>query len=171
MRKVRTPTGCCCDAPTEDVEFMRRAIALAGTNVAEGRGGPFGSVIVRDHRIVGEGVNSVTETCDPTAHAEIVAIRAACRELGVFSLAGCAIYTSCEPCPMCLSAIYWARIDRIFFGNTKKDAAAIGFDDHHIYREIVLPADQRVIPTTRLLAEEAIASFLAWDRIGDKVPY
>ena len=169
MRKVRTPTGCC--APTEDVEFMRRAIALAGTNVAEGRGGPFGSVIVRDHRIVGEGVNSVTESCDPTAHAEIVAIRAACRELGVFSLAGCAIYTSCEPCPMCLSAIYWARIDRIFFGNTKKDAAAIGFDDHHIYREIVLPADQRVIPTTRLLAEEAIASFLAWDRTGDKVPY
>ncbi len=151
--------------------FMRRAIALAEQNVVDLGGGPFGAVVVHGGRIVGEGTNQVTGSHDPTAHAEVVAIRAACAELGTFSLAGCEIYASCEPCPMCLSAIYWARIDRIFYGNTKNEAAAIGFDDDHIYREIALPIGDRSIPTQRLLTEEAIAAFRAWESSDDKVPY
>ena len=151
--------------------FMRRAITLAEQNVAASGGGPFGAVVVYDGRIIGEGTNQVTGTHDPTAHAEVVAIRAACAELGDFSLAGAEIYASCEPCPMCLSAIYWARIDRIFFGNTKTDAAAIGFDDDHIYREIPLPISERAIPTERLLADEAIEAFRAWETADNKVEY
>lgn len=151
--------------------FMRRAIALAERNVTDNGGGPFGAVVVHDGRIIGEGTNQVTGTHDPTAHAEVVAIRAACSELGDFSLAGAEIYASCEPCPMCLSAIYWARIDRIFFGNSKTDAAAIGFDDDHIYREIPLPISERAIPTERLLADEAIEAFRAWETADDKIEY
>jgi tRNA(Arg) A34 adenosine deaminase TadA len=151
--------------------FMRRAIALAEQNVASSGGGPFGAVIVHDGRIIGEGTNQVTGTHDPTAHAEMVAIRAACTQLGTYSLAGCEIFASCEPCPMCLSAIYWARIERIFFGNTKTDAAAIGFDDNHIYREIPLPISERAIPTERLLADEAITAFRAWETADNKIEY
>ena len=151
--------------------FMRRAIALAEQSVADSGGGPFGAVVVHDGRIIGEGTNQVTGSHDPTAHAEVVAIRAACTLLGSFSLAGCEIFASCEPCPMCLSAIYWARIERIFYGNTKTAAAAIGFDDDHIYREIALPISARAIPTEQLLADEAIAAFRAWEDSDDKIEY
>ena len=151
--------------------FMRRAIALAEQSVADSGGGPFGAVVVHDGRIIGEGTNQVSGSHDPTAHAEVVAIRAACTQLGSFSLAGCEIFASCEPCPMCLSAIYWARIERIFYGNTKTDAAAIGFDDDHIYREIALPVSERAIPTEQLLADEAIAAFRAWEDSDDKIEY
>jgi tRNA(Arg) A34 adenosine deaminase TadA len=151
--------------------FMRRAIALAEQNVTNIDGGPFGAVVVYDGRIIGEGTNLVTSSHDPTAHAEVVAIRAACAKIGDFSLVGTEIYASCEPCPMCLSAIYWARIDRIFFGNTKADAAAIGFDDDHIYREIPLPIGERAIPTERILAKEAIAAFRAWETVDNKIEY
>ncbi len=151
--------------------FMRRAIALAEQNVAGSGGGPFGAVVVHNGRIIGEGTNQVTSANDPTAHAEVVAIRAACAELGTYSLAGSEIFASCEPCPMCLSAIYWARIGRIFYGNTKLDAAAIGFDDDHIYREIALPVGGRSIPTERLLGDEAIAAFKAWQASESKIAY
>jgi len=120
-------------------QFMRAAIALAEKNVADGTGGPFGAVIVRDGEIVAEGTNQVTSSNDPTAHAEVVAMRQACAKLGTFNLEGCEVYTSCEPCPMCLSAIYWARLDRIFYGNTKADAAEIDFDDAFLYLEIPKP--------------------------------
>lgn len=150
---------------------MRRAIALSLDMMRAGRGGPFGAIVVKDNQIIGEGYNKVTSTQDPTAHAEIVAIREACRTLGSFSLSSCEIYTSCEPCPMCLSAIYWARLERLYFANTRTDAAAIGFDDEKIYKEIGKPlADQR-IPTTQLLAEEGIAAFREWEDKADKVPY
>ena len=155
----------------DDAAFMRRAIALADASVATLEGGPFGAVIVRDGRIVGKGANRVTTDHDPTAHAEIVAIRDACRTLSTFSLEGCVIYTSCEPCPMCLAAIYWARISAIVYGNTREDAARIGFDDDLIYREVALAMDQRSIPTRRLLAGEAIATFDAWSRTTGKIPY
>ena len=155
----------------DDAAFMRRAIALADASVATLEGGPFGAVIVLDGRIVGKGANRVTTDHDPTAHAEIVAIRDACRTLSTFSLEGCVIYTSCEPCPMCLAAIYWARISRIVYGNTREDAARIGFDDDLIYREVALAMDQRSIPTRRLLAGEAIATFDAWSRTTGKIPY
>ena len=151
--------------------FMRRAIALSLDMMRAGRGGPFGAIVVKDNQIIGEGYNKVTSTQDPTAHAEIVAIREACRTPGSFSLSGCEIYTSCEPCPMCLSAIYWARLERLYFANTRTDAAAIGFDDEKIYKEIGKPlADQR-IPTTQLLAEEGTAAFREWEDKADKVPY
>ena len=151
--------------------FMRRAFALAETNVVNGAGGPFGALIVHDGQIIGEGTNLVTTSHDPTAHAEIVAIRTACTALGTFRLAGCDIYSSCEPCPMCLSALYWAHIDRIFYGNSRSDAAAIGFDDDHIYREIALPLPERTIPMTRLHRDEALQAFLAWERAGGKIAY
>jgi len=152
-------------------DFMRRAIALADQNVANGTGGPFGSVVVRDGKIIGEGANIVTGSHDPTAHAEIVAIREACRTLGSHSLAGCEIYASCEPCPMCLSAIYWARIDRAWFGNTAADAADIGFDDAFLYRELAVPMADRSLPIEQILHGEAIASFEAWRVSAIKVPY
>jgi tRNA(Arg) A34 adenosine deaminase TadA len=150
---------------------MRRAIALSRRGMEEGRGGPFGSVVVKDGRIVGEGVNQVTSTNDPTAHAEVVAIRAAGAALGTFDLRGCEIYASCEPCPMCLAAIYWARIDRVFYGNGRADAARIGFDDAAIYDEVARPIPERTVPMERLLPEEARAPFDLWDGKTDKVRY
>lgn len=151
--------------------FMRRAIALSREHMEEGSGGPFGAVIVKDGVIIAEGWNRVTSTDDPTAHAEIVAIRAACAALGSFSLQHCEIYTSCEPCPMCLAAIYWARLERIYYANDRADAARIGFDDDVLYREIAAPAAARRLPMVRLLAEEARLAFDAWEKKPDKTLY
>jgi tRNA(Arg) A34 adenosine deaminase TadA len=151
-------------------DFMRRAIALSLDGVDRNCGGPFGAVVVCDGRIVGEGCNQVTSTNDPTAHAEIVAIRAACAALGRFELGGCEVYTSCEPCPMCLAALYWARVDRIYYANDRSDAARIGFDDAEFYREM-LRRDGGSVPMIRLLADEARAAFDAWQRKPDKVRY
>jgi guanine deaminase len=151
--------------------FMQRAIALATENVTSGVGGPFGAVIVRSGEIVATGVNLVTSTNDPTAHAEVVAIRAACKALNDFQLTGCTVYTSCEPCPMCLAAIYWSRCEAIFFGNTAADAAAAGFDDSFLYKEIVRPLDQRKIPIDRLLGDQAIESFNTWRAQAGKIEY
>lgn len=150
---------------------MLRAIGLSLEMMRSGKGGPFGAVVVRDGQIVAEGFNQVTSTNDPTAHAEVVAIRRACQTLGVFDLTGCDIYTSCEPCPMCLSAIYWARIDRIFYANDRNDAAKIGFRDDLLYREIPLPLDQRSIPTQRLLAAEGFEAFAEWASKPDRIEY
>lgn len=151
--------------------FMARAIELSIESVQSGRGGPFGAVIVKGGAIVAEGVNRVTSTNDPTAHAEILAIRQACEKLGAFELRDCEIYTSCEPCPMCLGAIYWARLARIYFANTAEDAAKIGFDDSFIYSELKQPQSQRRIPTTQMMREEALAVFSAWSEKADKIPY
>lgn len=156
--------------PDTDEDFMRAAIQLSLENMANG-GGPFGAVVVLDGKIVGRGGNRVTEDNDPTAHAEVSAIREACRVLGRFSLAGATIYTSCEPCPMCLAAIYWARLDRMVYGNSRQDAAEIGFDDAAIYEQVSLPVDGRSLPTARLLPEEAVKAFRAWADNPDKVPY
>lgn len=150
---------------------MRKAIALATENVRGGQGGPFGAVIAKDGALIGEGINCVTRDNDPTAHAEVRAIRAACQALGVFSLQGCEIYSSCEPCPMCLAAIYWARIPTVYYGNSRKDAAAIGFDDDFIYRQIPLPAERRTVHMEALLREEAQTAFRAWSEKPDKVRY
>jgi tRNA(Arg) A34 adenosine deaminase TadA len=150
---------------------MRRAIALSEVNMRNHHGGPFGAVIVRDDRIIAEGCNRVTASLDPTAHAEIEAIRAACQALDQFQLRDCDIYTSCEPCPMCLSAIYWARLERIYYANTRHDAADIGFDDDFLYREIPRPPMERSIPAHRLLADEARVAFEAWRGKGDKIRY
>ena len=152
-------------------EFLRRAIALATANVTSGKGGPFGAVIVRDGRIVGEGANSVTTCNDPTAHAEVNAIRAAARALNTFALNGCELYTSCEPCPMCLAAAYWARVDAIYFGASAADAAHAGFDDAFLYEELRKPHDLRKVPITQMLGEEAQASFQAWMKSATKVEY
>jgi len=151
--------------------FMERAIALATENVTSGRGGPFGAVIVRDGEIVATGANLVTATNDPTAHGEIVAIRNACAALGTFQLLGCDIYTSCEPCPMCLAAIYWARCDAIFYGNSAADAAAAGFDDAFLYEELKRPVSKRKIPAMSLLSEKAITSFDAWRAQAGRIDY
>ena len=153
------------------MEHMRRAIELSLEMMRTGRGGPFGAVIVKDGKIVAEGYNRVTSANDPTAHAEIVAIRDACQALGTYDLTGCEIYTSCEPCPMCLGAIYWARLDRIYFANDRQDAARIGFRDDFLYNEIPLPLQQRAIPTQSLLQDEGRAAFEEWDRKPDKVQY
>ena len=151
--------------------FMRRAIKLSRTMMERGAGGPFGAVIVKDGKVIAEGFNRVTTSNDPTAHAEIVAIRAACEALGSFSLKGCEIYASCEPCPMCLAAIYWSRIDRIYFANDRAAAAKIGFDDEFLYRELTLPLAARLIPTEHLPSAEARAAFDAWMAKPDKTPY
>lgn len=151
-------------------EFMRRAIELAVENVKSG-GGPFGAVIVRDGEIVATGVNRVTPNNDPTAHAEVSAIRAACTKLGTFDLSGCVIYTSCEPCPMCLGAIYWAHLDKIYYGANQHDAAAIDFDDSFIYRELELPVEKRHNPVENILHDEALAPFNLWRDKEDKVEY
>jgi guanine deaminase len=151
--------------------FMEKAIALATENVTSGRGGPFGAVIVRDEKIVAMGANQVTATNDPTAHGEIVAIRNACTVLGSFQLGGCHIYTSCEPCPMCLAAIYWARCEAIFYGGLAADAAAAGFDDVFLYAEVKLPVGERTIPAVNLLHEEAISSFDAWRAQARRIDY
>lgn len=154
-----------------DTACLRRAIALSRTHMNAGAGGPFGAVVALDGRIVGEGWNRVTSTNDPTAHAEIVAIREACRALGAFTLTGATLYTSCEPCPMCLSAAYWARLDRIVYANARDDAAAIGFDDAFLYAEVAQALERRRIPMRRLLAEEARAVFEEWAAKPDKIPY
>ena len=151
--------------------FMVRAIQLSIEGSHSGLGGPFGAVIVRDGKILAEGVNRVTSTNDPTAHAEVVAIRQACKELGVFELKDCELYTSCEPCPMCLGAIYWARLARIYFANTAQDAAKIGFDDSFIYSELKLSPSLRSIPTIQMMREQALAAFRAWSEKADKIPY
>jgi guanine deaminase len=150
--------------------FMERAIAIAFDNVRSG-GGPFGALIVKDGAIVCEGANCVTSMNDPTAHAEIVAIREACKKLGSFHLSDCEMYSSCEPCPMCLGAIYWARLGRIYFASTAADAAKAGFDDSFIYHEIQRPYAQRKIPMIQLMREESLAAFRAWEQKRDKMSY
>ena len=152
-------------------EFLRRAIALATQNVVSGAGGPFAAVVVRDGEIVGEGVNTVTATNDPTAHAEVNAIRAAAKSLGTFTLKGCDLYTSCEPCPMCLAAAYWARVSSVYYGAVAADAARAGFDDAFLYGELSKDAGQRKLPSMHLLRDEAWASFAAWIASPNKVEY
>jgi guanine deaminase len=151
--------------------FMARAIQLSIDNVNSGRGGPFGAVVVKDGAIIAEGMNLVTYTNDPTAHAEMLAIREACKKLGAFDLEGCEIYSSCEPCPMCLGAIYWARLSRIYFANADADASKIGFDDSLIYRELAQPHSQRKIPMIQMMREQALAAFRAWESKTDKIVY
>lgn len=151
--------------------FMARAIELAIENARSGRGGPFGAVIVRAGEVVAEGQNQVTQQSDPTAHGEIVAIRNACTALGSFELRGCDLYTSCEPCPMCLGAIYWARISRVYFGCVASDASDFGFDDSWIYREIATPLTGRQLRMEQLMREEALAAFRAWSETPNKTPY
>lgn len=152
-------------------EFLRRAIELASNNVRSGAGGPFGALIVRQGQIVAEAANSVTASCDPTAHAEVNAIRAAARKLGSFSLAGCELYTSCEPCPMCLASAYWARVDCIHYAAGAADAARAGFDDAFFYRQLALPPTERAVPARQYLAEEAWQSFELWMKSVQKVDY
>jgi len=150
---------------------MRRAIALSIAHMNADDGGPFGAVVVKDGAILGEGWNQVTSATDPTAHAEMVAIRKAAARLRCFSLEGAVLYTSCEPCPMCLGAAWWARIARIYYANDRRDAAAIGFDDDVLYREVAAPLDARTMPMERLLPEEAMEAFRLWEAKPDKVPY
>ncbi len=150
---------------------MRMAIGLATENVRASCGGPFGAVIVRGGEVVATGANQVTATNDPTAHAEVVAIRHACKALGTFDLRGCEIYSSCEPCPMCLTAILWARCDALYFGNTAEDAAAAGFDDSAFYEQVRLPVGERSLPTENVLRDEAGESFAAWQVCADRVDY
>ena len=152
-------------------EFMREAIRLSMQMMRRGKGGPFGAVVVKGNQIVGRGCNRVTSKNDPTAHAEIVAIRDACQRLKTFHLDECDLYTSCEPCPMCLSAIYWARLRSVFYGNTRKDAAKIAFDDDEIYREVALPIRKRKLVMKPLLRDEALKAFQEWASKPDKIPY
>lgn len=152
-------------------QFMEQAIALATENVTSGRGGPFGTVIVKDGKVLSTGVNRVTATNDPTAHAEVVAIREACGKLGNFRLDGCDVYTSCEPCPMCLAALYWSHCHAIYYGNSAADAARIGFDDSFLYEEMRKQLDQRTIPIQRMLPEKAWKSFAAWEASPNKIEY
>lgn len=151
-------------------ELMRKAIELSIENVKNG-GGPFGAVIAKDGEIIATGVNRVTAQHDPTAHAEVSAIRSAAAKLETFNLSGCEIYTSCEPCPMCLGAIYWARLDKIYYANNKTDAKNIGFDDSFIYDELSLSKDERKLPAESLLREEAIKAFMQWEKKEDKTEY
>jgi len=153
------------------IKFMREAIKLSIDNVKSGKGGPFGAVIVKDGKIIAHGTNEVTSSNDPTAHAEVVAIRNACKMLGTFQLDNCDIYTSCEPCPMCLGAIYWSRPARLFFANTKKDAADINFDDQFIYQEQEIPYQDRKLFTQQLLREEALEAFKLWSNSNNKIEY
>lgn len=152
-------------------EFMRETIALALENVTRGRGGPFAALVVKDGEVIGRGTNLVTSMNDPTAHAEVIAIRAACQALGVFHLNGCEIYSLGEPCPMCLAAMYWSRLRGFYYGNSRMDAAKIGFDDALIYDEIAKAPEKRLVPGSRLLAEEALTVFSEWERSLSKVPY
>ncbi len=152
-------------------EYMIEAIKLSINNVVEGKGGPFGAVVVKDGIIIARGVNRVTATNDPTAHAEVIAIREACTILNTFQLSGCEIYTSCEPCPMCLGAIYWARPDKLFYANSKQDAASINFDDQFIYDEIGKPLNQRKLFTQQILREEALIAFTKWKESSNKIEY
>ena len=150
---------------------MRRAIELSRQAINTNLGGPFGAVVVRGDLVVAEGFNRVTSSLDPTAHAEVTAIRAACTTLGTHQLTDCEIYTSCEPCPMCLGAIYWSGITRIYFANSRQDAAAAGFSDQFLYEEIPLPVEQRTVPSFRLLGNEAVRVFDEWRAKQDKIPY
>ena len=152
-------------------QFMAEAIRLSRIKMRANCGGPFGAVIVRRGKIIARGWNQVTSANDPTAHAEVMAIRAACRKLGTFELTGCELYASCEPCPMCLAAIYWARLDKVYFGATRRDAARIDFDDALIYREIAKPVSRRRIPSQNLLRTEARKVFTEWAQKTDKTPY
>lgn len=155
----------------QDEKFMRRAISLAKQGMSEGAGGPFGAVVVKDDEIIGEGFNRVTSTNDPTAHAEVVAIRRACEKLGDFQLDGCVIYTSCEPCPMCLGAIYWARPEKIFYAATREDAAQIGFDDQFIYEEIEKNFEHRQMKLVNLMRADGLTVFEDWTSKTDKKSY
>jgi guanine deaminase len=157
------------EAPNPD--FMREAIRLSLEKMQAGHGGPFGAVVVKDGQIIARGFNQVTTTHDPTCHAEVDAIRKACAALGTFQLDDCDLYTSCEPCPMCLGAIYWARPRRVFYGSTKQDAAAIGFDDQFIYEELDRPMAERKLPMTQFLRDEALVSFRAWEQNVSKTEY
>lgn len=152
-------------------QYMREAIEISRRMMRRGEGGPFGAVVVRKGKIVGRGWNQVTSTNDPTAHAEVGAIRDACKRLKTFQLADCELYTSCEPCPMCLSAMYWARLKRVYYANTRKDAAAIDFDDDFIYREIPRPIGKRKLPMRQLMRAEALTAFREWKEKADKVKY
>ncbi|AXY75733.1 nucleoside deaminase [Paraflavitalea soli] len=152
-------------------QFMQAAIELARQGMNNGEGGPFGCVIVKDDKIVGQGCNAVTSSNDPTAHAEVMAIRNACQHLQVHQLTGCELYTSCEPCPMCMGAIYWARPDKVFFGGTRFDAADAGFDDSFIYEELTVPMESRKIPILNIGREEAVKLFEEWIEKPDKVKY
>jgi tRNA(Arg) A34 adenosine deaminase TadA len=151
--------------------FMQQAIDLATANVTSGKGGPFGCVIVRNGEVIATGTNCVTSHNDPTAHAEVTAIRAACQKLASFQLAECEVYTSCEPCPMCMAALYWARVAAVYYGNTAADAAGIGFDDDFLYQELKKPLGDRLLPIRPLLRKEAFASFAAWQNSSNKIDY
>jgi len=159
------------DETQQHARWMNEAIALARTGMREHGGGPFGAVVVSNNEIVGRGWNQVTHLLDPTAHAEVTAIRDACRKLKRFELRGCVLYTSCEPCPMCLSAIYWSRLDRVYFASTRKDAAGIGFDDDFIYQQIPLELAARSLPMVQLPAAAAAKLFSDWSTNPDKIPY
>ena len=152
-------------------EWMRKAITLSLEGSSQGKGGPFGAVIIKNNQIIGQGYNQVTSTHDPTAHAEIVAIRDACRNMQHFHLEGCILFTSCEPCPMCLGAIYWAKISHIYYANNREDAAKIGFSDDFIYKEFDKSIEQRNIPTEQFLREEALEVFKRWENDRNKIPY
>jgi guanine deaminase len=155
----------------EQLEFMNEAIRLAHSNIKSGKGGPFGAVVVKDGKIIGKGSNSVTQNNDPTAHAEIVAIREACATLKSFQLNGCDIYSSCEPCPMCLGAILWSRPSRLYFAATREDAALAGFDDSYLYTQVPLPIDLRDLSTLRMQRNEAVKVFEEWIELDQKIPY
>ena len=152
------------------IDFMKRAIDLSIQNI-KNNGGPFGCVIVKDNNIISEGVNRVTFNNDPTAHAEIVAIRNACNKMNTFNLEGCELYSSCEPCPMCLSAIYWSHVDKVYYGNSRDDAAKIQFDDKFIYDELLLNMEERKIPISQISRDEAIKAFNLWENEENKIKY
>lgn len=154
-----------------DAQFMRMAIDLATENVLSGRGGPFGAVIVKEGKVISSGVNQVTATLDPTAHAEVVAIRNACKALGAFELRGCSIYSSCEPCSMCLSAILWSRCDAVYFGGTADDAAKAGFDDSYFYEQVRRSSKDRDLPAENLMRDEALESFKVWSTFAGRIEY
>ena len=154
-----------------DKDFMKEAVSLSLEGMRNREGGPFGAIVVKNGQIIGRGNNRVASSNDPTAHAEVVAIREACQHLGHFQLDGCILYTSCEPCPMCLGAIYWARPEKVYYACTKNDAAAIGFDDDFIYKELELPLSERKIPALQLLREEGLKAFEEWENMEDKVVY
>lgn len=167
--KLKLPTV----SSTVDINsvFLREAIRLSWLSIEKSEGGPFGAVVVRDQQIVGRGWNRVTSTNDPTAHAEVVAIRDACSNLGTFSLSGCQIYSSCEPCPLCLAAVYWARMDGLYYAADRDDAAAVGFDDRHFYEELAKPPADRSLRTGQYLRDEARAALQAWMKKPDRIPY
>lgn len=150
---------------------MERAIALSLENIRAGSGGPFAALVVRNGSVIAEGTNQVTATLDPTAHAEVVAIRKACQALKNFQLSDCELYTTCEPCPMCMGAIYWARFAKVYYGNTRADAAEIGFDDSFIYDQLVLPLESRKIPMIPLMREQALKAFREWEKSPNKIEY